>query len=151
MTLADWHKAQSEIHFWRNVEIPNHQYSFWSKCSILITNWYWSSSRIYIWFLKQRCPWSNFQSSFVVCGNQGALFSSFMAAKALVTIGSIAEDQEIFWTRFRSSCWTCSWWTSSLRSIVTMWLSSVMFTSSFRDRALVGLILTPHSTPHIRS
>ena len=41
----------------------------------------------------------NFQSAAVVQGIQGSLQSLFMAARALVTIGSTADKEEIFLAR----------------------------------------------------
>ena len=52
--------------------------------------------------MKYRELSMNFQSAAVIQGIQGSPLSWFMAARALVTIGSLVDEEDIFFARAAS-------------------------------------------------
>ena len=55
--------------------------------------------------MKYRAPLVNSQSVLAVQGIQGSLVSSFIVARALITMGSEDEDEAIFSVKAESIAW----------------------------------------------
>ena len=82
----------------------------------------------------------NSQSALLVQGIHGSPQVLFMAARALIMMGSDAEDEEIFWVRALSMAQMWKYWSFPFRRVIS-WLSSLVSISSFWDRASAGPML----------
>ena len=72
----------------------------------------------------------NSQSDLLVRGIQGSPLASFMAARALIMIVSVVEEEEIFFVRALSMMWIWKYWSFPFKRVISQ-LSLLVSTSSF--------------------
>ena len=83
--------------------------------------------------------WKPGFSGFIIHGSEGFEMMRSKEDEEVILVARARSNGRMWWS-----------WSSSSRRMVSQ-LSLEVSTSSFRDRALAGPMLIPHSTPHLMS